>query len=102
MSADMSNVFVVPPRGISVTKQECTVTCDGFPVLVLKDPCDHITHTALAGHYMDINIGRTDGTRSCVVVDLNEVGIEDEAVVVVDLPAVHGVAIPPRKLAHAA
>ena len=98
----MSNRYMVPPRGISVTKHDCTVTCDGFPVLALKDPCDHITHTELAGHYMDIYVGRTDGTRACVVVDLNEVGLEDEAVVIVNLPPVHGVAIPPRNLAQAA
>lgn len=83
--------------------QGCTVTFDGFPVLEVDEPSDHMTRTELNGRYMDIYIQRKEGTFYSVIVDLDAVGLDDEASVRVDLDPSVQVAIPPRQLLnHAA
>lgn len=62
--------------------------CNGFPVRKLNDPGDHVTSSELnGGHYLDVYLQRVGSEDSfySVVVDLDEVGIEDEAAILVEL-----------------
>lgn len=98
----MSNRYVVPPRGMSITLHGSTVMCDGIPVLEVDDPGDHVALTKLNGLYLDIYIQRRDKTLYSVIVDLDAVGLDDQASVRVDLDPSVQVAIPPRKLLNQA
>lgn len=98
----MSNRRVIPPWGMSITLQGRSVMVDGFPVSDVEDLGDHMTRTELNGRYLDIYIQRKGGTFYGVIIDLDTVGLDDEAVVKVNLDPSVQVALPPRQLLNQA
>jgi hypothetical protein len=87
---------------MSITLQGRSVMVDGFPVSDVEDLGDHMTRTELNGRYLDIYIQRKGGTFYGVIIDLDTVGLDDEAVVKVNLDPSVQVALPPRQLLNQA
>jgi len=93
--------FAVPPEGVSIGVHGGTLKCNGVPVRELDDPSDHLTYCVPDGHYLDVYLRRSDGSLYSVVIDLDVVGIEDEACIRIELdPAVQQVLVfPPLRRA---
>lgn len=90
--------FTVPPEGVSISIQGRMLVCNGFPVRMLSDTGDRLTYTVLDGYSLDTYIRQSDGSVRRIVIDLDTVGVEDEAVYAELDPTAQRVIIPPLNL----